>query len=316
MRVYWIIFLCFISFSCSKIGHAGWILSMAKNDNGEYFVSSDNYGNRFLWNGSFKRVGSFPYFWGGIYYIQFTCDNKIISATRDNEILISDLSGSNLKEFTAHEDSITGLSVNTNDCIFVSSSKDKYLKIWRNNGSLLKEIIFEKAFPASHNFSHSGNYFCIGLNNGEILIYNNNFYLLKRYKGHEDEVTNVLFLTDNKIVTASRDGFVKIWDIQGQLINSFQAHKKESGVLSLCVNQYGEIVSGSFDRTIKLWDLDGRLKMVFTGHESAVSTLLFNKDGSVIISGSFDKDIRLWNKNTGKCIKRIGLPWYRKNFKI
>lgn len=69
-------------------------------------------------------------------------------------------------------------------------------------------------------------------------------------------------------------------------------------------------------KDITLWDINGKYIKKLSGNKFGISCMIFSNDGEKLISGGFDKDIRIWNIKSGKCIKKIGLPWYEKNFKF
>ena len=66
------------------------------------------------------------------------------------------------------------------------------------------------------------------------------------------------------------------------------------------------IASGSFDESIRLWDVKkGKCLRVLPAHSDPVTSVGFNKDGTLIVSGSYDGLLRLWDTSTGQCLKTI-----------
>lgn len=57
-----------------------------------------------------------------------------------------------------------------------------------------------------------------------------------------------------------------------------------------------QVASGYADGCIRIWDSEkGTCETTLNGHKGAVTTLRFNKLGSLLASGSKDSDIVLWD---------------------
>lgn len=72
-------------------------------------------------------------------------------------------------------------------------------------------------------------------------------------RGHEGPVNSVCLTADNKIVSGSADGTVRVFDMQGNLLVVCRGH--EARVNSIFVTADNKIVSGSNDTTVRIWDL-------------------------------------------------------------
>lgn len=108
-------------------------------------------------------------------------------------------------------------------------------------------------------------------------------------------VLSVAFSPNGKyILTGCWDNTVKLWDINGPQIQTFNGHS--AGITSVAFSPDGKyILTGSKDRTAKLWNLKGQEIATFTGHSSSVLSVAFSPEGKYVITGSDDKSAKVWN---------------------
>ena len=118
---------------------------------------------------------------------------------------------------------------------------------------------------------------------------------INRLEEPTGNVAHVNFSPDNStLATASKEGNLTIWGIDGSLHKSWTAHTE--GITHISFSPDGEIVAtASEDKTVKLWSLDGKLLQILEGHLDGVTLVSFNPDGKVIATASKDRTVKLWN---------------------
>ncbi|NEP55079.1 MAG: hypothetical protein F6K65_42375, partial [Moorea sp. SIO3C2] len=96
------------------------------------------------------------------------------------------------------------------------------------------------------------------------------------------------------IASVSADGTVKLWNRQGQELQSLEGHS--NAVYGVSFSPDGEtIASAGWDGTVKLWNRQGQELQSLQGHGSAVYGVSFSPDGKTVTSVSADGTVKLWN---------------------
>jgi WD40 repeat protein len=115
-----------------------------------------------------------------------------------------------------------------------------------------------------------------------------------RLAGHKGEVVDVSFSPDNKIIaTASQDGTVKLWSLDGKQIKSFGGDKSKFWGVSFSPN--GKLLAAaSTDGTVKLWSLDGKEIQSLKVSKGWVWDVSFSPDGQFLASADSGGTVKIW----------------------
>jgi eukaryotic-like serine/threonine-protein kinase len=119
---------------------------------------------------------------------------------------------------------------------------------------------------------------------------------------------------ERRIVTASEDGAVRLWDAAtGALQLELRGH--EGPVLSAFFSPDGtRVASGALDRTVRVWDLArGGEPLVLRGHDGGLTAVAWMPDGRAVLSSSqFDATVRVWPLDGGAPrVLRLERPVFR-----
>lgn len=123
----------------------------------------------------------------------------------------------------------------------------------------------------------------------------------KMLRGHSHFIQDLTLSNDSKhCITASWDGFVRMWDLtEGRSTKVFRGHKKD--VLSVAFSSDNrQIISAGRDRSILLWNTLGELKhSVPDAHGDWVSSVKFSPDAkqNLFFSIGWDHKVKVWDKN-------------------
>ena len=128
--------------------------------------------------------------------------------------------------------------------------------------------------------------------------------LLMTLVGHEGEVTSLCTDQQQRLLSASQDGTVRVWDRdQGQQLHILR-HRNLGARGVSAVSGRSLAISGGADGLLYLWDLERAERLHgFKGERGpAYTAVALSDDGRVAITGSRDKSVRVWDieARTGK----------------
>jgi WD40 repeat protein len=257
----------------------------------------------------------------------FSQDLKLmVTSSRDGTAKIWDVkNGKLLHSLEGHRDWINTVAFSPDGKWILTASSDSTAKVWdAQSGKLFHSLNNTTAGVSFAFFSHDGKKIVTVLLNDDVIIWDaETFNLLHFLKGHSDKVPSETFheigeipasiSSDGKlIVTASRDGVPKIWDVYtGKLLHSLNGHSLwvYSAVFS-ADNKW--VITTSKDGTAKIWNVQtGIMLESFDGGNSSAS---FSPDGrlAVIITGSQTAEI--WDVQTGEFLHSLSEDLYTFQF--
>ena len=120
-------------------------------------------------------------------------------------------------------------------------------------------------------------------------------------RGHMGWLEKLVLLPDDRLLFASWNHAVGIWNIQtGGLQCALNGHRGH--VSCIAVDKQGlQALTGSADTTLRLWDLShGTCVRVMTGHEHAIKSVAIGADGELAASLDQCGTLRIWDVRTGK----------------
>ena len=181
---------------------------------------------------------------------------------------------------------------------------------------LKKRFEVEMLNVRSLSFSTDGKYLAIGggnpSENGKVDIYEwpaMNFS--KRIGFHEDSVSDVCWLGDSRILSASLDRSIKAWSLSSDSPSQeYQGHSK--GVIAICLLNDGKtFVSAGVDQSLRVWNNEtGELIRSLNQHTGPVNALALRPPVGglpMVASAAGDRTIRFWQPTIGRMVRFVRL---------
>ncbi len=238
--------------------------------------------------------------------------NYVATCSDDRTVKIWNVSSSfdwTLTTYSQHSSAVHALEWFDKDTLASAGCRHQTIKIWSATTGQTKRTIHTNENVWSLKLLNTNIHLAVGLENGDINIYNiNDGNLVSSLKGHTSYVNDLVQLSANFLASSSEDKTVRIWNLTTNTCK-FNLTGHTSYVWGLKQITPSILASGSYDYTIKLWDItSGQLIRTLTDHTDWIARSVDLLNSQTLVSGSYDQSIKLWNWSTGECFRTIQTP--------
>lgn len=230
--------------------------------------------------------------------------NELASGDAKGYIKIWDLTERKLKsEFRGHVRMVFDIAYSSDGTELLSASWDATITHWNldtenNQPEKLGRIDLTNLSAFKVGFSPNDLYLTIGDVLDQTTLYEADTKKeIKQFIGHTKTISDFLFIDNNKLVTASRDGFVKIWDFySGLLVDKVNSINK-AAILSVCYDEKNNLLYfGAADRKIYVYNTKEKsIVNSFQAHQGGIIHLSLLEQGNTLVSKSTEGDIKFWD---------------------
>jgi len=215
-------------------------------------------------------------------------NSRILTASEDNTAKLWDLNGNLLANFTGHTERVVNAIFSPDGSRVLTASEDHTAKLWDIKGNCLLDIRYQ-----AKNENGTKNEKNKDLDIADISL---DELLNVRIASKIPPVAIALSPDSSRILIASEESGMKLWDSNGKLLADVKGHT--GPVNSAAFSPDGSrILTASKDQTAKLWDAKGNLQVDLKGHTDAVNGAVFSPDGRLVLTASDDKTAKLWDLN-------------------
>ncbi len=122
------------------------------------------------------------------------------------------------------------------------------------------------------------------------------------YSAHGSVDMAVFDPAGKRVITASNDWLVKIWNAETGKAMLKLSHPAPVTSASFSPDAEGkQILTSAVDGKLRLWNsFTGELQQEFEGHQGEVRQAVFSNNGRWLLSAGEDQTARIWNRQTGK----------------
>ncbi len=216
-----------------------------------------------------------------------------------------------------HSQKVNAIAYSPDGNLIATASNDNSIKIWSQDGELLDTLVghTDRVTSISFELNHQTSFLDSDTTDNSYLLVSGsadktailwrieNYQVSKviQLQGHTNWITDVAF-GNNIIISASRDGKIKLWAKDGQLITTLSGHQ---GWINSIDTSESYMASAGVDGKVILWRINNNMTTkvkTIAVSEDSITDIAISRDQKTLVAGSDYGDISLWNIETGSLI--------------
>ena len=243
-------------------GHRAEVSGVAFSPDGQTVASASWDSTIKLWNADGTLRATLTDHQDLVYAVAFGPEGLMVSGSSDKTVKLWKLQPNGeatvVKTLDGFESEVWDVAFSPDGQTIAAGSRGGTVKLWNGRGVLLATLEAHQTGVKSVAFSPDGQRLATAGEDQTVKLWKLHGdkppTLLQTLRGHEAEVLSAVFGPDGLIASASQDGTVKLWNAQGVLLSTLNAHGE--GVRKVAFSPDGQtLASASDDRTLTLWNV-------------------------------------------------------------
>ena len=231
----------------------------------------------------------------GVKALVFSLDGTfLVSGSYDQTVILWDIqTGGVIKTFYGHTNWVLSVSISPDCTTIASGSSDHTIHLWNAQSGECHCVID----------GHNGSVYSVNFSptNSQLLISASKDGTVRQWNIDGYQIGSTY--KGNFVVFSSDGTYFVSWEYEGgvAIVQNFHSGRvvaeiqlPDSGLWCCCFSPNGKFVAGSIKDTIYIWNTTGLapcLVETLTGHTNDISSLVFS---SSIISSSWDGSVKFW----------------------
>ncbi|MBL4655209.1 MAG: WD40 repeat domain-containing protein, partial [Bacteroidia bacterium] len=280
-------------------GHKGFVTNAVFSPDGQFILTASRDKTAKLWNLEGKELNTLrghtqplAAYTGNT--ASFSSDGQyIVTGSLDSTARLWSAQGKFITKME-HDGAVYFCQFSKDNQTILSTSSDNFARIWNLDGKCIQTLQGHRAKVYDACYSKDGNTIVTISADSTAIVWNKAGEKVLIFKKHNARITEVSFLNDQSIITTDSKGQVILWDINGNVSLTIQAHAGEVRNLAVAHNGSYFITTG-YDKLIKIWDLEGKHLTSLEGHDGLIWDIAISSHDSLIATTANDGTIRIWN---------------------
>ena len=249
-----------------------------------------------IWNRDGELLREILHHKASVEDLAFSPDGEtFVSASNDKTLALWSRDGHLLETYQGHRAIVWGAAYSPDSKTLASAGADNTVRLWQARSNLqatlkgLPVTVYLKTF-----YAHDG-HTLVTVGTGSGLIFMSDQDLAYRTVDAQQVTTTNLALhpTENWVASVGENDTLKVWDMAGQLRQSF-VHS-EPPILGVSWHPSGQaLVSSSSSGQLFRWSAQGDLIQRWDAHPSPIWDVVYHPQGTQIASAGNDGIVTLW----------------------